>query len=132
MNTTYWLNVQQGNIYGTQTTPALPTEYKLGWSSTTPTIGGTNVTEPSGNGYARITLSNLSTPTNGLITNTSNNYFPISTGSQGTATHYVVYGNTTGNNLLMFGALTTSQAVSVDSIVTILAGEIKFQLANPA
>lgn len=122
----------QDNIYNVDRDPALPTTYTLGLSRTTPVVGGTNVTEPSGSGYARITLTGLSASVNGLVTNSTNLYFPISTGSWGTITHWVLYGNTTSTNLLAFGALTTPQTVSVDSIVTIVAGELDFRLSNPA
>jgi hypothetical protein len=132
MNTTYWLNKVNDFIFNISRTTALPSTYTLGLSTTTPTVSGTNVTEPSGNGYSRIAITGLSASVNGLVTNSSNLYFPISTGSWGTITHYVIYGDTTGTNLLAFGALTTSQAVSIDNIVTIVAGELDFQLSNPA
>ena len=70
MNTTYFLNLVAGNVFGTKTSPAIPTTYYLGLSSTAPTSSGTNVTEPSsaGSAYARVKLENLSEPTGGVIT----------------------------------------------------------------
>ena len=43
MNTTYFLNQVMGNLFKTKETPALPTEYYIGLSSTAPNISGSNV-----------------------------------------------------------------------------------------
>ena len=70
MNTTYFLNQVMGNLFKTKETPALPTEYYIGLSSTQPAVGGTGVTEPlSNSGYHRVILENLSEPDDGVITN---------------------------------------------------------------
>ena len=61
MNTTYFLNQVMGNLFKTKETPALPSEYYIGLSSTAPNISGGNVTEPlSNSGYKRVKLENLS------------------------------------------------------------------------
>ena len=53
MTTTYFLNLAAGNIYRTKETPAIPTEYWIGLSTTAPNLNGTNVSEPVGSaGYA--------------------------------------------------------------------------------
>lgn len=58
MNTTYFLNCVAGNVFNTKTSPALPTEYYLGLSTTAPAVGGTGATEPSSSaGYARVKLT---------------------------------------------------------------------------
>ena len=51
MNTTYFLNLVSGNVYGTKKTPAIPDEYYIGLSSTAPSTDGLNVTEPASGGY---------------------------------------------------------------------------------
>lgn len=69
MNTTYFLNQVMGNLFKTKETPALPSEYYIGLSSTAPNISGGNVTEPlSNSGYKRVKLENLSEPADGVIT----------------------------------------------------------------
>lgn len=130
MDTTYWLNLKSDYIYNINRTTSLPTTYTIGLSTTTPTVSGTNVTEPSGGSYARITLSGLSASVNGETTNSTKLEYQISTGSWGTITHYVIYGDSTSTNLLAFAELTTPQIISADNIVTIPIGEIKLTLAN--
>ena len=70
MNTTYFLNLVAGNVFGTKKTPAIPSNYYLGLSRTEPNVSGGNVSEPAASGgYARIKLTNLSQPSNGVVTN---------------------------------------------------------------
>ena len=38
MNTTYFLSLAAGNLFGTQKTPAIPEKYYIGLSSTTPNL----------------------------------------------------------------------------------------------
>lgn len=61
MNTTYFLNLVSGNVFGSQKTPAIPTKYYLGLSSAAPNLDGSGVVEPEeGTGYARVELTSLS------------------------------------------------------------------------
>ena len=72
MNTTYFLNLVSGNVFGSQKTPAIPTKYYLGLSSAAPSLDGSGVVEPEeGTGYARVELTSLSAPLNGVVTNTA-------------------------------------------------------------
>ena len=66
MITTYFANCAMGNLFKTQTTPALPTAFYLGLSTTAPQVDGTNVTEPVDAAYARVKLTTLSVPNNGV------------------------------------------------------------------
>lgn len=131
MNTTYFLNLVAGNVFRTKTSPAIPTTYYLGLSKTAPNLNGGGVSEPSGGGYARIRLTGLSTPSNGVVTNTSAIDFAESTASWGTVTHFVVYDALTGGNLLMYGQLTTSRSVETATIMTIKAGALTLSVINP-
>ncbi len=133
MNTTHFLNRVMGNLFKTQTSPALPSNYYLGLSTTAPTVSGSNVTEPAtSKGYARVQLTSLSTPSNGVITNTTALSFPESTASWGTITNYVVYDAATNGNLLFYGALSSSRTVETDTILTIKANELSITLSNTA
>lgn len=76
----------------------------LGLSSTTPNADGTGVTEPSGNGYARVLIGQsdqsltkkFAPAENGEATNKDIIYFPESTGSWGAAlTHFVLFNSET-------------------------------------
>lgn len=54
MNTTYFLNLVSGNVFGSKKTPALPEKYYLGLSSAAPALDGSGVVEPGeGAGYAQ-------------------------------------------------------------------------------
>jgi len=92
-----------------------PATLYFGLSTTAPTASGTNITEPVGNGYARVAITNNITnfpiSVNGSKTNANTIIYPISSGSWGTITHYLVYDALTGGNLLAFGQLNNAQTV---------------------
>ena len=133
MNTTYFLNQVMGNLFKTKETPALPSEYYIGLSSTAPNISGGNVTEPlSNSGYKRVKLENLSEPADGVITNEQAISFDESTGSWGTMSHVVIYDALEAGNLLMYDTLSTPRNVEAATIVTIKANSLTLTLSNPA
>ena len=134
MNTTYFLNCVSGNVFNTKTSPALPSVYYIGLSTTTPSIDGSGVTEPiTGAGYERVQLSSLSEPTAGVVTNNDIINFPESTADWGTVTHFVIYDSETvgEGNLLMFGELSVPRSVETATIVTIKEGYLKLSVQNP-
>lgn len=132
MNTTYFLNQIMGNVFKSKTTPALPSEYYLGVSTTAPSVDGTGVTEPtgSGSGYKRILITGLSAPTNGAIQNTGALSLDESMTDWGTVTHYVVYDSPTGGNLLFYGPLSKQRVIEANTIITFRAGELDITLEN--
>ncbi len=133
MNTTHFLNRVAGNLFRTETSPAIPTEYYIGLSTTEPTMAGTNVSEPSAStGYGRVLLDNLSVPTNGVVTNTQNINFEESTASWGTITHFVIYDAEVDGNLLMYGALSTPRVVEAATVMTIRQDYLRLSAQNPA
>lgn len=135
MNTTYFLNCVAGNLFGTKTTPSIPSTYYIGLSTTAPAIDGTNVTEPdTAAGYARVALTTLSEPTTGVVTNSQAITFDESTASWGTVTHFVIYDTAErgGGNLLMYGQLSTARVVETATIMTIKAGYLKLSVQEPA
>lgn len=133
MNTTYFLNQVMGNLFKTKETPALPSEYYIGLSSTAPNISGGNVTEPlSNSGYKRVKLENLSEPANGVITNEQAISFDESTANWGTMSHFVIYDALEAGNLLMYDTLSTPRNVEAATIVTIKANSLTLTLSNPA
>lgn len=133
MNTTYFLNQVMGNLFKTKETPALPSEYCIGLSSTAPNISGGNVTEPlSNSGYKRVKLENLSEPADGVITNEQAISFDESTANWGTMSHFVIYDALEAGNLLMYDTLSTPRNVEAATIVTIKANSLTLTLSNPA
>lgn len=132
MNTTYFLNQVMGNLFKTKETPALPSEYYIGLSSTAPNISGGNVTEPlSNSGYKRVKLENLSEPADGVITNKNAISFDESTSNWGTMSHFVIYDALEAGNLLMYDTLSTPRNVEAATIVTIKANSLTLTLSNP-
>lgn len=133
MNTTYFLNQVMGNLFKTKETPALPSEYYIGLSSTAPNISGGNVTEPlSNSGYKRVKLENLSEPADGVITNEQAISFDESTANWGTMSHFIIYDALEAGNLLMYDTLSTPRNVEAATIVTIKANSLTLTLSNPA
>jgi len=130
--TTHFLDRIMGNVFKSDTDPALPTNYYIGLSTTNP---ASSVTEPSGGAYARVCITSpmkLGAPSGGVITNDSSISFPTSTASWGTVTHYVIYDAATGGNLLMYNALTNSIAVGAYTNVVIRTGDLELTLSDAA
>lgn len=135
MNTSYFLNLVAGNVFQTKQTPAIPTKYYIGLSTTAPAIGGTGVNEPSADaGYARVELASLSEPVDGVVTNTAAINFDESTASWGNITHFVIFDSDAvdSGNLLMYGELSTPRSVEAATIMTIKEGYLKLSAQNPA
>lgn len=136
MNTTYFKNLIMGNIFKTKTSPAIPSKYYIGLSSTAPTLTGGNVTEPNAgeSGYARVQLTSLGAPAEGVITNTADIRFNESQtdwfGAGSPATHYVIYDAQTGGNLLMYNELTKSRIIESNTIATINASSLQMKLLD--
>lgn len=132
MNTTYFLNQVMGNVFQTKKTPALPTEYYIGLSSTAPSVDGSGVTEPAASaGYKRVKLESLSEPDNGVISNSAAISFDESTANWGTMRYFVIYDAVESGNVLMYDLLSTARNVEAATIVTIKAGSLTLTLSNP-
>lgn len=134
MNTKYFLNLVAGNVFRSKETPAIPTKYYLGLSTSAPDTNGSNVTEPSSSaGYARVELASLGEPADGLVTNQQAINFNESTSGWGTITHFVVYDaeGVGAGNLLMYGELTTPRTVETATIMTIKENYLKLSVQNP-
>jgi len=99
---------------------AQPTNVKMALSTTIPTDGGPNITEPSNN-YGQITQNSwnaATTATPGLADNNGDVTFAAPSGSWGTIVYGVVYLDT--NPFVYFDV--TDQAVGVGDTVKILSG----------
>lgn len=132
MTTVHFLDRIMGNVFQTKKSPALPSEVYLGLSSTAPDIDGSGATEPLASaGYERVKLTNLSEPSNGVISNNSEIAFPESSASWGTVTHFVIYDAAVNGNLLMFNVLSQARSVETATIVMVKAGSLKLTLSNP-
>lgn len=109
----------------------------VGLSTTEPNADGTNVTEPVGNGYARVLLGHsgqsmtqkMGTVANGHVENDEIIYFPEATGSWGTITHFCIFDRASGGNLLAFGALNSPITPTANTIPIIRVGELDLSLS---
>lgn len=96
----------------------LPNPWYLGLSTTTPTVSGTNFTEPSGNGYARKSVAYsdfAASATQGdptTLVNDTSIQFAEATGNWGTVTYWGAFSVSSGGSLLAFGQLTASENVT--------------------
>ena len=129
------MNLVAGNVFRSNEEPAIPAKYYLGLSTTAPDLDGQNVTEPATDaGYARVELTTLSAPTDGLVTNQQAVNFEESTNNWGTVTHFVIFDAAEANtgNLLMYGELTTPRTVETATIMTIKENYLKLSVQNPA
>ena len=129
------MNLVAGNVFRSKEEPAIPAKYYLGLSTTAPDLDGQNVTEPATDaGCARVELTTLSAPTDGLVTNQQAVNFEESTNNWGTVTHFVIFDAAEANtgNLLMYGELTTPRTVETATIMTIKENYLKLSVQNPA
>jgi hypothetical protein len=101
-----------------------PTNTWAGYSTTTPTKAGTNVTEPNSGttGYGRVEVTAW-TRASSEVDNDAVIEFPEATGDQGTITHAVLYDAETEGNMLWFGALTAPKAVTTGDTPRFPAGD---------
>ena len=133
MNTTYWRNKIMDDMYQASS----GNSFYIGLSSTTPTKAGGNVTEPSGNGYARVQIAAFTTASDGSIENTADIVFPISTGTwfpaDHLATHWVMFDGAGANaHVLSAGTLETPIGIWKNTTITIAAGKVVVTLSDAA
>lgn len=129
MNTTFWRNKIMDSVYQA----ASGNQFYIGLSSSTPTDAGTNVTEPAGNGYARVRISAFTQAANGAISNASDIVFPVSTGTwfpeTRLATHWVMFDGTGANaHVLSSGTLEEPIGIWKNTTITIETGKVVITL----
>lgn len=130
-------------IYNTDSGSGGGTRY-LALSSTPPNPDGTNVTEPSGNGYQRIPMQdniisslgqnfNTNNPTYDSqndkysFTNIVDVYFYEATGSWGALGYFAIYTSRTGNTCIAYGSLANSISPVINSVPVIRAGDLTIE-----
>jgi hypothetical protein len=130
--------VEQSLLNHFLTDPAYtpPATMHFGVSTTTPTDAGGSFTEPSGNGYARVSTgagdwaaaSGTAPATKATSTVKS---FPTATGSWGTLTHGGLNDAASAGNWLAVGALATSKAINNGDTLSIPSGSAVLKLGDP-
>jgi len=104
------------------------------WLSTTaPTAAGTNITEPSGNGYARVAVpaSAWNSASGGSGSNNATIQFPTPTGSWGTIlwSGFSDSATTGAGNMIDAAALPAPQAVTTGTVLQFTAGQASDSIA---
>lgn len=105
----------------------LPATVYVGLSSTTPTVAGASVTEPSGNGYARIAIT-LDAAAARERSNTAAIQFEASGGDWDSMTHSVYYTALTGGDFIGFDDLDATRNMVNGATLDFAIGAIDFGL----
>lgn len=121
----YLANALLNHIFGKGTyTP--PANIYVELSTTAPTDAGTNVTPPSGGGYARkqTAPADWNTGSGRIIDNANAIEFAEASASWGTLSHFALFDAASGGNFLGWGALTTPKAVDSGDTARFAAGDL--------
>lgn len=112
-------------IFGNTALSGVPATLYVGLLTAAPSDDGSGVSEPSGNGYARVAVTNNTTNWPAATgsgagasskTNGSTITFPQATGAWGTVTHFGIFDASTAGNLISYGALGASKSpVNLDT-----------------
>lgn len=108
--------------------------YYVGLSTTTILADGTGATEPVGNNYARVAISNnkttFTTASNGSLATQIAVEFAESSGSWGTISHVFFADALSGGNIWFFEALSSPKIVQANTIVRFDSGTIVISMTN--
>jgi hypothetical protein len=108
---------------------APPTIY-VGLSTADPTDNGAGLSEPAGNGYARVetTEADWNVAAGGLLDNANVITLGPATGAWGTLTHFALFDAPTGGHLLVHGALAQPKALENEDWARFASGELQVAL----
>jgi hypothetical protein len=126
-------NAVMDQLFG-NTTITVPSTLYMGLSTTTISNSGTGATEPVGNGYARVAITNsktnFSVASSGVVTNATAISFPESTASWGTITYIAFWTASSGGSIWFFEALPTSKTVQSNTTVYFPIGALTLSQTN--
>lgn len=108
--------------------------FYVGLSTTTITDAGGNITEPVGNNYSRVTVTNnktnfsnaSGTPTE--VSNATEIAFPQASGSWGTITDFFVSDAVSGGNIYIYGVLTVPKVITSGDTARFAIGDLDIHL----
>lgn len=127
MNSTYWLNEIMNTMYVNNSR-----KFYLGLSSTEPAKDGSNITEPSGAGYARVEIPAYTAATDGVVYVADTLTFPKSTGvwfpSDAKAAYWVLFDG--DGNLLSAGELNEPKTIESSTTLSIEAETLGITLTD--
>jgi len=126
------LNALVGKSSAFGSLSARPTLY-VGLSTTAPSESGGNVTEPSGNGYARVQTSpsdwnsaTLADPS--VVSNANAIGFPSATGPWGNCTHFVIFDAAVAGSVIASGQLVVQKSPTSGDTPTFEPGALVWEL----
>ncbi len=109
-----------------------PSPIHVGLSTTTITDAGGNITEPSGNNYSRVSVTNNATnfpaASGGAKSNGTAITFPTASGSWGTVIDFFISDAGSGGNILCYGTLTASKTIGSGDTASFAIGELDITL----
>jgi hypothetical protein len=108
---------------------APPTIY-VGLSASDPADSGAGLSEPNGNGYARVETaeSDWNVAAGGLLDNANTITLGPATADWGTLTHFALFDASSGGHLLVHGALTLPKTVESGDMARFAGGELDVTL----
>lgn len=116
------------HIFGLSAALAQPTVY-LAVSTADPTEDGSGLTEPVGNGYARVATAPADWQrTANVVSNATQIALPEATGAWGTITHFALMDAATGGNMLLYATMTEAKAIAANETLRFPAGNIDVAL----
>jgi hypothetical protein len=126
--TDHWENEILDHLFG-KGSYTLPTIH-VGLSTADPGDDGTGLSEPSGNGYARVATSaaDWNSASGGALDNANAIEFPQATGNWGSITHFALFDASTGGNMLAHGSLTQSKTIASGDTARFSAGDLDVSL----
>jgi hypothetical protein len=121
----YLENKIMDHIFGKATFTA-PSNIYVALSTADPTDDASGLAEPSGGSYARKSTApaDWNAASGGAIDNANAITFAQATASWGTITHFALFDASSGGNMLTYGALGTSKAITTDDTPEFAAGDL--------
>jgi len=106
-----------------------PTIY-VGLSASDPGDDGTGLSEPSGNGYARVetAAADWNVAADGLLDNAGTIPLGPATGDWGPLTHFALFDAPAGGHLLVHGALAHPRTIESGDSARLAAGDLEITL----
>lgn len=126
--TDHWENEILDHLFGKGS--YTPPTIHVGLSTANPGDDGAGLSEPSGNGYARVSTSaaDWNSASGGSLDNANAIEFPQATGNWGTITHFALFDASTGGNMLAHSSLTQSKAITNGDTARFSAGDLDVSL----
>lgn len=118
------------------TAPTVPATLYLGLSTTTITAAGGNITEPSGNNYSRLAITNNKTnwsvSASGIVSNAVQFDLPIPSGSWGSLVDWFLSSASSGGTIQAYGTWPSPVTFVADDEPFIAIGALSFALTQGA